>query len=126
MKQEFEHLYGREIPQSVYDELERLYMADNLPKAEFVTRVKRQHLVESVVLGLLEKAESRISAVRSLAVQQNAVGKKDYESSVGLSIDGLATKTQVITNQALWTHNRHVMGLEKSVTMQRILETLEA
>ena len=69
MQQEFEQLYGQEIPQCVYDELEKLYMVDDSTKEQFVERVMKQHLVQSISRKQLAKAESMGAELRKFRQQ---------------------------------------------------------
>lgn len=96
MKPEFEKLYGSQVTWSIFEELNRQYMADETcTKEQFVARCKRTRLVEKLAMKALTETEERENKLRGYI---NAIinTPNDPYRDINLSIERKDTAREIL------------------------------
>lgn len=125
MKEEFEKLYGTEVPYKVYAKLNCLYMQDDSVKTkeQFVAKIKRLHFVEKYMMEMIKDQQKTIDKIEKIAYNW----KKDADETLERVQEKARIGRALLVEGSAdyYAYNNYCMSLEKSTSMSTILENIK-
>lgn len=123
-KSEFEGLTGVKVTVDEYRTVEGLYTESPDDKVIFCKKLKAKDFILNLRLERLELLEKKLAAIKETAETQKASGTESYEHAQNRELAQVVKDAFPRDNNNLYGYNRQLMGLERSITAQGILEII--